>query len=212
MKSQGPFEAKPRLPIIDELISTVLSQHTNDINTARAFGALKARYPTWDEVIDVATDELADTIRAGGLADQKAPRIQAILRTIWERENRLDLSRLNGLGDQEVDDYLQSLPGVGPKTAACVLAFSMGRNAFPVDTHVHRVSRRLGLIDEKASADVASRILAPRVPPDIRYELHIAFIDHGRKICVARLPRCSRCVLFDLCPDGPKLAAAGVAR
>jgi endonuclease III len=200
------------MPIVDELVSTVLSQHTNDLNTARACTALKARYPTWEKVLDAPSKDLADTIRAGGLADLKAPRIQAILRAICEREGRLDLARLNDLSDGEADEYLQSLPGVGPKTAACVLVFSMGRSAFPIDTHVHRVSRRLGLIDDRTSAEAASRELPPRVPPDIRYRLHAAFVDHGRRICMARNPRCSRCVLFDLCVEGPKLAAAGMAR
>ena len=210
-RQQGPFKPKPQVPPIDELIGTVLSQHTSDINTARAFAGLKSRWPVWEEVRDAPTEEVADAIRAGGLADQKAPRIKAILAEIQEREGAVDLTRLGGLPDQEVDEYLRSLPGVGPKTAACVLVFSMGRNAFPIDTHVHRVTRRLGWIDRKTSAEAASRELGARVPAEVRYSLHMALIDHGRKVCKARNPRCTQCVLFDLCDAGPRLLATGDA-
>ena len=210
-KVQGPFKPKPRLPIIDELISTLLSQHTSDVNTARAFAGLKSRFPSWQEVRDAPGEEIADAIRAGGLADLKAPRIKAILAAIEGREGVLDLSRLHELGDQEVDDYLCSLPGVGPKTAACVLVFAMGRNAFPIDTHVHRVARRLGWIDDRKTAEAASRVLAPKVPAEIRYSLHVALIDHGRKVCRARNPRCTECVLLDLCHAGPRFLADGHA-
>jgi endonuclease III len=192
-------------------VATVLSQHTSDTNSARAFESLKKRFLTWEQVADADPTDLADAIRSGGLADQKAPRIRAILRAIEEREGSIDLSRLDKLSDNEVDEYLCSLPGVGPKTAACVLVFSMGRAAFPIDTHVHRVTRRLGWIDDEASADKAHRELAPRVPPEIRYELHMALIDHGRRVCVARRPRCSDCVLLDLCDSGPRLIARGDA-
>ncbi len=200
------------LPIIDELIFTVLSQSTSDTNRDRAYAGLKARFTSWHEVVDVPVEEVADAIRPGGIAEIKGRRIQEILRMIEEREGALDLSRLHSLSDQEVHDYLCSLPGVGPKTAACVLVFSMGRDAFPIDTHVHRVTRRLGWIGEKVSAEAAHRDLAPRVPPKIRYDLHVALIEHGRKVCVARNPRCSECVLFDLCDAGPRLIASGNAR
>lgn len=210
-KLQGPFRPKPQQPAIDELVGTLLSQHTSDTNTARAFAGLKTRFPTWDEVRDAPGEEVADAIRAGGLADQKAPRIKAILAEIEGREGALDLSRLHGLPDQEVADYLCSLPGVGPKTAACVLVFSMGRNAFPIDTHVHRVARRLGWIDDRVTAEAAGRELGPTVPAELRYSLHMALIDHGRKVCKARNPRCTQCVLFDLCDSGPRLLATGDA-
>lgn len=210
-KLQGPFHPKPQAPVIDELVGTLLSQHTSDTNTARAFAGLKKRFPTWEEVQNAPTEELADAIRAGGLADQKAPRIKAILTEIEGREGALDLTRLQSLPDQEVDDYLCSLPGVGPKTAACVLVFSMGRNAFPIDTHVHRVARRLGWIDDRMTAEAANRKLGPKVPAELRYSLHMALIAHGRKICKARNPRCTQCVLFDLCDSGPRLLAIGDA-
>jgi endonuclease III len=136
---------------------TVLSQHTSDVNTARAFKSLKERFPTWPEVLEADPTELADSIRSGGLADTKAVRIQRILSEIEAHEGDIDLNRLKALEDSEVEEYLVSLPGVGPKTAACVLLFAMGRAAFPVDTHVHRVAIRLGLISAKTSADEEHR-------------------------------------------------------
>lgn len=191
---------------------TVLSQHTSDVNTARAFAGLKERFPRWEDVVHAPARRVADSIRSGGLADQKAPRIHAILREVERREGSLSLERLRDLDDQEVEEYLCSLPGVGPKTAACVLVFSMGRAAFPIDTHVHRVTARLGWIPDNASADKAHALLKGAVPAELRYELHVQLITHGRTICRARMPRCSECVLFDLCDAGPRLLAAGEAR
>ncbi len=115
------------------------------------------------------------------------------------------------MSDEEVESYLVALPGVGLKTAACVLAFSMGRAAFAIDTHVHRISRRLGWISDKTSAERAHRELKPSVPPEIRYDLHVAFIEHGRKVCFALIPRCSECVLLYLCDAGPTFLASGTA-
>ncbi|MDQ3645637.1 MAG: endonuclease III [Actinomycetota bacterium] len=211
-KSHGPFVAKPRLPILDELILTVLSQATSDTNRDRAFAGLTARFGSWDDVASAPTTDVADAIRSGGIADVKAARIRSILGAIEEREGSLDLSRLESLPDDEVTEYLCSLPGVGPKTAACVLVFSMGRSAFPIDTHVYRVSRRLGWIDATTSAAGAHKSLSPAVPSDIRYELHVAMIRHGREVCVPRRPFCSRCVVLDLCDAGPGFIAAGEAR
>jgi len=191
---------------------TVLSQHTSDSNTERAFAGLKQRYSVWSQVVAADPTEVADAIRPGGLADTKAVRIQAILSTIEEREGSLDLARLNELDDDEVDAYLVSLPGVGPKTSACVLLFSMGRDAFPVDTHVHRVALRLGLVPAETTADRAHRLLLPAIAPELRYELHMQLIRHGREICKAARPLCTECTLFDLCESGPQLLASGVAR
>jgi endonuclease III len=199
---QGAFVPKPRLPVLDELVATVLSQHTSDTNSERAFAQLKNRFPTWEQVAEAPAGEVADAIRCGGIADQKARRIQAILAAISEREGQTDLSRLGDLDDAAAEAYLESLPGVGPKTAACVLAFAMGREAFPVDTHVHRVATRLGWIPAKTTADRAYRILAPLVPPGIRYDLHLALITHGRTVCRAHRPRCDACVVRDLCAYG----------
>jgi len=191
---------------------TVLSQHTSDLNTARAFRSLKQRFPNWGAVRDADPTEVADAIRSGGLADTKSVRIQRILDEIEEREGRIDLDGLHELDDQSVERYLVSLPGVGPKTAACVLLFSMGRAAFPVDTHVLRVAARLGLIPSKATAEAAHRLLLPGIAPEIRYEFHMQFIRHGRQVCKAARPLCSDCVLFDLCESGPDLLASGAAK
>jgi endonuclease III len=208
--SQGPFVAKPRLPIVDEVVATVLSQHTSDHNSERAFAQLKAEFPDWEQVLSAAAGEVADAIRCGGIADQKARRIRQILAAIREREGRIDLGRLHDLGDREVEEYLTSLPGVGPKTAACVLVFSMGRAAFPVDTHVHRVALRLGWIPPGTTAEKAHRVLGSAVPPGIRYDLHMALIEHGRTVCKAQRPRCGACVLRDECAHGR--ATAGQER
>ena len=196
---QGRFIPKPVLPVIDEIVATVLSQHTSDINSERAFGQLKKAFPSWAQVAAAPAGEVADVIRSGGIADQKARRIQHILAAIEEREGRINLDRLHDLDDAAVAAYLESLPGVGPKTAACVLTFALGRAAFPVDTHVHRMAVRLGWIPAKTTADQAHRLLGPRVPPDIRYDLHLALITHGRQVCRAQRPRCGDCVLRDLC-------------
>jgi endonuclease III len=209
--SQGPFVAKPRLPIIDEVVATVLSQHTSDVNSGRAFVQLKATFPDWEQVLAAPAGQVADAIRCGGIADQKARRIQQILAAIRAREGRIDLARLHELGDAEVEDYLTSLPGVGPKTAACVLVFSMGRAAFPVDTHVHRVTARLGWIPPGITAEKAHRILSAAVPPGIRYDLHLALIEHGRAVCKAQRPRCAACVLRAQCAyAGPAVTAAAL--
>jgi endonuclease-3 len=181
------------------VVATVLSQHTSDLNSERAFAQLKATFPDWEQVLDAPAAEVADAIRCGGIADAKARRIQQILAAIRAREGRIDLSRLHDLDDAAVEEYLTSLPGVGPKTAACVLVFSMGRAAFPVDTHVYRIAARLGWIPPKVTAAKAHQILGQAVPPDIRYDLHIALIAHGRMVCKAQRPRCEECVLRDQC-------------
>jgi endonuclease III len=211
-RQHGSSEPKPRLPIVDELILTVLSQHTSDINRDRAFARLKERFSEWEDVEAAPTSAVADAIRPGGIAEVKAKRIKAILQEIEARQGALDLSHLNDLDDQAVAEYLCELPGVGPKTAACVLVFSMGRPAFPVDTHVHRIVRRLGWAADGASAERVHDELGPKIPPEIRYDLHVAFIDHGRRICKARMPLCTQCSVFDLCETGPRLLAAGEAR
>ena len=205
---QGRFVPKPVLPVIDEIVATVLSQHTSDINSERAFAQLKDVFPSWEQVAAAPVGQVADAIRCGGIADQKARRIQQILAAIEDREGRISLGRLADLDDAAVAAYLESLPGVGPKTAACVLTFALGRAAFPVDTHVHRVAIRLGWIPAKATADQAHLLLGPSVPPDIRYDLHLALITHGRQVCRAQRPRCGDCVLRDLCAYSPSASNA----
>ena len=192
---------------LDELILTVLSQHTSDLNSERAFGLLRDRYASWEAVVGAPWEQIADTIRSGGLANTKARRVQAILREVREREGRCDLSRLHRLPDAEVHAYLSTLPGVGPKTVAVVMAFALGRETIPVDTHVHRVATRLGLVP-KTSAERAQRLLEAEVPDTLKTPLHVGLIRHGRETCKAAAPRCDECVLLDLCPSGPAILSA----
>lgn len=205
----GPLAPPRSSDPLEELILTVLSQHTSDLNAARAYEGLRRRFPTWDAVARARTTSVTDAIRVGGLGNVKAPRIRAILREIHDREGRYDLSFLSAMSDAEATSYLSSLNGVGPKTAAIVLAFSLGRNALPVDTHVHRVARRLGLIPAKATAERAHVVLEELVPPDLRVPMHVGLIRVGREICKAGRPRCEDCPLSDLCPTGRAILGLG---
>src|SRR5438309_4852431 len=188
------------LPPLEELVLTVLSQHTSDTNRDRAYADLRKRLPTWDDVADAPLPVLARAIRRGGLGPTKAVRIRAMLRATRDAGMPLDDRAFTRIPDQELWDTLLALPGVGPKTAACVLLFSLDRPYFPVDTHVHRVARRLGLVDERAGAVVAQEELQASVPPGEMYALHMHLIRHGREVCIARRPHCSQCVLSSLCP------------
>lgn len=186
---------RQHLPPVDELVSTILSQNTSDTNRDKAFDALKARFPTWEAVRDAPVDAVIDTIRPAGLSNQKGPRIQAALRYLTETQGRITLDHLNGMTIEEAKAWLTSINGIGPKTAAIILCFALGRPAFPVDTHVHRVTGRLGLIGPKVSAEQAHVILEEIVPPDDYYAFHLQVIQHGRQVCHARNPECDRCVL-----------------
>jgi len=203
-KRFGPLTPPRRADPLDELIQTVLSQHTSDVNADRAFASLRATFPTWDDVVAASAGSVADAIRSGGLANTKAPRIQAILREVAEREGAFDLSRLRELPDAEARAYLVSLPGIGPKTAAVVLSFALARDAIPVATHAHRVTKRLLLVPPNASAERADRLLHDLVPDGLRTELHVGLIRLGREICKAPTPRCRACPLKDLCPTAPR--------
>ncbi len=203
-KRYGELVPPRRTDPLEELILTVLSQHTSDVNAERAFEALRAAFPSWEDVVRAPTRAVADAIRSGGLADTKAPRIQEILREVEERRGAFDLSYLAELSDEDARAELVSLPGVGPKTAAVVLSFALGRDAMPVDTHVHRVTRRLGLVPPTTSAERADRILHELVPEGLRTPLHVALIRLGREICKAPTPRCGICPLKDICPTAPR--------
>jgi endonuclease III len=192
---------------LEELILTVLSQHTSDVNADRSYQALRAAFPTWESVVSAPARAVADAIRSGGLAETKAPRIQAILEEIRERRGSFDLSFLRDLSDDDARGELISLPGVGPKTAAVVLSFSLDRDAMPVDTHVHRVATRLGWLPPSASAEKADRLLHELIPEGMRTELHVALIRLGREICKAPTPRCHVCPLKDICPTAPRYLA-----
>lgn len=187
------------LPPVDELVSTILSQSTTDANRDKGFFALKACYPTWEAVRDAPEAEVIATIRPAGLANQKGPRIQKALQTVTDRVGALNLDFLATLPIDEAKAWLVSIDGVGPKTAAIILCFAFNRDAFPVDTHVHRVTGRLGFIGAKVSADKAHPIMETIVPPAEYFAGHLNLIRHGREICHARNPECERCPLTDLC-------------
>lgn len=188
-----------RAPVI-ELVLTLLSQHTSDHNSGRAMHQLLARFPEWDEVIEAPASEVEDAIRAGGLAPTKSKRLQALLAEVRERAPDYDLSMLETMPLDEAKRWLTSLPGVGPKTAACVLLFALGRPALPVDTHVERVSKRLGLVPPKTPADKAHALLEAMLEPDEVYPFHVDLIQHGRRTCHARNPQCETCPLLPRCP------------
>jgi len=188
---------------IDELILTVLSQNTNDRNRDVAYGRLRERLPSWPAVRDAAVPEIEDAIRPGGLAPTKAVRIKQILEAIGDD----DLQWLADAPLEEARDYLCELPGVGRKTAACVLLFSFGRPEVPVDTHVYRVASRLGLLRPRASFDEAHDEMLRLVDPDDAYEVHVLLIRHGRRTCIARTPRCPECPLRRMCPEGRRRLA-----
>lgn len=187
------------LPAMDELIDCVLSQSTSDINRDRAFDALKARYPNWEAVMNAPTQEVIDTIKPAGLANQKGPRIQNILRRIYAERGELNIDFLKDLPIDEAKAWLTSFDGVGPKTAAIVLCFAFNREAFPVDTHIHRVGQRIGFLPQGISADKAHPVMEAIVPPDQYYAFHLNLIQHGREICQARRPQCERCPLTAYC-------------
>jgi endonuclease III len=190
---------------LDELVLTVLSQNTNDVNRDRAYSELRRRWPTWDQVLAAPVSEVEDAIRVGGLARQKSARLQAILREIREREGALSLARLCRLSREDALAYLYSFKGVGDKTAAIVLLFCCGEPVFPVDTHIFRVSRRLGLAPERATAGQAHEIMGAVVPAEAMYRLHLNLIEHGRRTCHPRKPECERCCLRSKCPSAFKV-------
>ena len=197
----------PRYPPLDELVFTVLSQNTADVNTERSFAALKARFPRWELARDADVAQIEEAIALGGLAHTKAPRIKRILVVLSPPGGAPDLGALDALSDDEAARFLTGLPGVGPKTTACVLLFSLGRPVMPVDTHVHRVARRLALIPKATTAEQAHPLLTEMVghDPGQMYAAHVGLVRHGRCVCHARRPRCEACPLAGLCPS------AGVA-
>lgn len=199
LEAYGAPRWRQPLPPLDELVSTILSQNTNDANRDRAFERLRRRFPTWEQVRDAPLPEVIEAIRTAGLANQKGPRIQKALRRISAEQGALALDFLADLPLEEARAWLMSLDGVGPKTAAIVLLFSLGRPAFPVDTHVHRVSQRLGLIGARVGAAQAHTLLEALLPPDWYYAWHLNVIRHGRRVCHARQPRCAACILNELC-------------
>jgi endonuclease-3 len=194
-----PHEA---LDPLSELVLTILSQHTSDVNSHRAYTTLRATFPSWEDVLEAPTERVVEAIRSGGLANQKAPRIQQILREVREQDGRLSLDGLCRAGVPAARERLTALHGVGSKTASCVLLFSCGLPAFPVDTHIHRVTRRLGIAPEKATPDGVQHIVEAVLPDAETYSLHVLLITHGRQVCRAQVPRCGSCSLRHLCLHG----------
>ena len=190
------------LPPVDELVSTILSQNTNDANRDRAFHALRAKFAAWESVRDANAGDVVAAIRPAGLANQKGPRIQQVLRQITEERGGLDLSFLKDLPLEEARGWLMKFNGVGPKTAAIVLCFSLGRPAFPVDTHIYRVTGRIGLRPEKMTVEQAHPHLEALLPPETYYAAHLNLIRLGRDVCHARKPDCPNCPIRKLCDFG----------
>ena len=195
----GELSWHPGQSPMDELISCILSQNTNDNNRDRAFDKLKANYPTWQDVVDAPTAEIIDTVRVAGLANRKGPVIQQILQQIHTEQGRYNIDFLDDLPLDEARAWLIGLDGVGPKTAAIVLCFAFNRPAFPVDTHIHRISKRLGFVPEKTSAEKAHPMMEAIIPAEEHYAFHIYLIRHGRDTCKARKPLCEGCPLVNYC-------------
>jgi len=195
----GPGQWQPDRDPIDVLIGTILSQNTSDVNSGRAFASLKASFDSWEAVATAPAEHIAQVIQSGGLSQIKAVRIKQALEQIEKEQGRISLDYLKSKTMAEAEDYLIRLPGVGHKTASCVLLFSLGKPSLPVDTHVFRVAKQLGLIDSRVSIEKAHSLLQEQTPPSKVYQFHIHMIEHGRRICRARQPRCNMCILRGIC-------------
>lgn len=193
-----PRPGRRRDPL-DVLVQTILSQNTNDVNRDRAYNSLRETFPTWDDVMNASPSRVARAIRVGGLANQKGKRIVTLLREVHADRGKLDLGYLKRLPDEKLRDTLSRFKGVGPKTVACVMLFGLGRDVFPIDTHIYRVLGRLGVIPPKMNVERAHEYVATVVPADNSYPLHLNLIRHGREVCHPRRPECCRCALVHLC-------------
>jgi endonuclease-3 len=195
----GVPERERGLDPLDVLIETILSQSTTNVNSGRAFASLKQRFPTWEQARGARAASIEAAIRSGGLARQKSVRIKNLLNEIYDRRGSLDLSFLCDAPLQEAVEFLSSIKGVGPKTVACTLLFACNREIFPIDTHIFRIARRLGMIPQKCSDETAHRLMAEMLPPHRYYEVHVNMIRHGRRVCRPSDPLCDRCCLVDYC-------------
>jgi endonuclease-3 len=206
-RAYGPRPPKCWGDGVGVLVDTILSQNTSAANSDAGYRQLRRRFRSWKQVADAPVEEVERCIRVSGLSNLKAPRIQAILRRIKAERGRFDLQFLNDLDDDRAYAYLRAFPGVGPKTACCTLLFAFGKALFPVDTHIHRIARRLGLVPPKATAEQTQVLLTPLIRPSGRYETHVLLIGHGRQTCRAINPRCDECVLLKMCPFGQQRTA-----
>ncbi len=204
----GPFEEEPRLDPVHELVFTILSQHTSDINSARAFGFLMDQFGSLESVAQGDVAQIEKAISPGGLAKVKAPRIKMVLTRILELNGSLDLSFLREMPLEEAKGWLRQLPGIGPKSAGIILNFSLGMPAMAIDTHIYRVCQRLRFIGPKVTVDKAHEIMEAKVPPEQVFQFHIAIINHGRRVCKAQRPLCSECVVAEGCPSRNKMMRA----
>ena len=200
-KEYGHIEWVSRYDPASELVFTILSQHTSDVNSTRAFENLMRTFGSLENIASAPVEKIEEAIRMGGLARTKAPRIKAILNQIVDEIGSYDLSFLAEMPLDEAKAWLKRIPGIGPKTAAIILCFSLGLPAMPVDTHIFRVSKRLGLIRPKVTADQAHDILEPMVAPEDVFPFHMYLIRHGRQVCKAQRPQCHRCVMGWGCPS-----------
>lgn len=201
----GPVQWEPRYSAAEELVYTILSQHTSDINSGRAFQNLMSTFGSLDRVAAASRESIECAIWRGGLAKQKSANIKAVLNEVHEEVGSYDLSFLSEMPLPEAKAWLTRFRGVGPKTAAIILCFALGMPAMPVDTHIYRVAQRLGLVGRKVSADAAHDILEPMVQPADVFAFHVYLIEHGRQVCKAQLPRCDECVLAKVCPSAGKV-------
>lgn len=200
----GPRQLQPHYAPIAELVRTILSQNTSDFNSRPAYQALTETFNNWEDLLNADISQVADIISGSGLGQIKARRIQQSLYKIKQKRGKIDLNFLIDMPVREAREWLKQLPGVGNKTANCVLLFALGKPALPVDTHIFRVSKRLGLIAERASLDEAHEQLGEMVPANDAYEFHVLMIEHGRQICISQRPRCPQCPLRETCPSSQK--------
>lgn len=208
----GPFPQEPRLDAAHELVFTILSQHTSDINSERAFRQLMGRFKTLEAVAQANVKDIEETIGVGGLARVKAPRIKQILNRVLElNDGSLDLSFLRELPLEEAKAWLRQLPGIGPKSAGIILSFALGMPAMAIDTHIYRVCQRLGFIGPKVNAEKAHQIMEAAVAPEQVFPFHVSFITHGRQVCKAQRPLCGECVIGFGCPSRTRFIALAEA-
>jgi endonuclease-3 len=196
----GPPQHKDPLDPLDELVLTILSQNTNDRNRDKAYSALKGIFPDLSKIGKDDQEAVEDAIRIGGLANTKSRNIVSLLSDLRDRKGKASLEHLRGMDPRDAFDELISIKGVGTKTAACVMVFSLGQPFFPVDTHIHRISIRLGLVPESTSRERTQVLLEANVPDDMKYDGHLLLIEHGRRTCQARSPHCETCALKERCP------------